>query len=253
MTEQTLEERYLARARDHSGTPYTKTQLLDRCERDVGFYGPDARTSVQLKGVRGRGLKSHRRLIPTGPLGEISHAYKGLLTIEFPSVSMLAALGSDGDVISALARYYTEYAEPAYPAHMTLELAVKFAHENLRPELDQDVIESIFHKKRFAPEFGNGFLLISDMLRVERKALELRWKRVSLAKWQAAGLDWPVVEIQPKNPRPIRPRSEGVVYRVTERHAKLLRLFDAVDDAGKQHIEQAAVFAATSKRDVPSN
>lgn len=250
--EKTLVDRYLRRARDHSGTPYTKSQLVDRCEKDVSYDGPEARTTVQLKGVRGSGLKKHRRLIPTGPLGEIRYGYDGLLSIEFPSVPLLAALGSDSQVISALARYYTRHAEPPYPAQMTVELAVKFAHENLRVELDHEVIEALCMNEQWH-DLGNGYSLICDMLRVEQKALEMRWKRVELTKWRAAGLDWPVLRYEPKNPRPMPPKPVGVLYRISERHAQLLRLFDQADEAGKQHIEQAGAFAAASKRVAPSN
>lgn len=252
MTEITLLDRYLRRARDHSGALFTKSRLIDRCARDVAYDGPEALTTVQLQGVRGRGLKKHRRLIPNGPLGEIRYGCDGLLSIEFPSVPLLAALGSDSQAISALARYYTGHAEPQYPAQMTVELAVKFAHENLRVEFDQEVIEALYQN---SPQImlGNGYSMICGMLRVEQKALEIRWKRVELAKWRAAGFDWPVLTIEHKSPRPMPPKSVGVLYRISERHAKLLRLFDQADEAGKQHIEQAVVFAASSRRVAPSS
>ena len=68
MNEVSLEARYLKRARDECGTPYTKAKLVARCEDDIVYYGPDARTSVKIKGSKGSGLKKHRRLIPTGQL-----------------------------------------------------------------------------------------------------------------------------------------------------------------------------------------
>jgi len=177
VAEKSLLDRYLMRARDHSGALFTKSRLIDRCTRDVAYDGPEARTTVQLKGERGRGLKKHRRLIPNGPLGEIRYGFDGLLSIEFPSTQLLAALDSDFQVSSALARYYLNHAKPAYPAQMTVELAVKFAHENLRVEFDLDVIEALFQQQRFSLGVGNAYSLICDMLGVESKALEMRWKK----------------------------------------------------------------------------
>lgn len=244
--EKTLVERYLKRACDSCGTPYTMRQLVELCERNIKYEGPDSKTSVQLKGVRGRGLKQHRRLIPSGPLGVVRSAYQGLLSIEFPSCQLLATLGNDSNVVSALATHYTKNAEPVYPDQMTVELAVKFAHENLRVEFDHEVIEALHQNNPNRP-YGNAYSLISDMLRVEQMALEKRWKKVELVKWKAAGLHWPLVAYESKIPRPIAPKPQGVLYRITERQAKLLRLFEAADEMGKLHIEQAAAFAEARK------
>lgn len=246
MMEESLVSRYLKRACDPHGMPYTKQKLVEMCQREIRYDGPDAKTEVQLKGVRGQGLKKHRRLLPSGPLGKVRAAYQGLLSIEFPSTQLLATLTSDSDVVSALASHYTHHAEPVYPAQMTVELAVKFAHESLRVEFDLEVIEAL-HQNNPCRSYGNAYALISDMLRVEQKALEMRWKRVDLAKWKAAGLDWPIVPFEPKMLRPIAPKPAGVFYRITERQAKLLQLFDASDEVGKFHIEQAAAFAAARK------
>lgn len=161
-------------------------------------------------------------------------------------------LDSDFQVSSALARYYLNHAKPAYPAQMTVELAVKFAHENLRVEFDLDVIEALFQQQRFSLGVGNAYSLICDMLGVESKALEMRWKKVDVSKWRDAGLSWPVLRIAPKNPRPAPPKPQGVLHRISARHAKLLQLFEKADEAGKLHIEQSAVFAAASKKSTPT-
>lgn len=241
--ETSLLNRYLKRACNLSGVSYTKQQLIEMCERDIRYDGPDAKTSVQLKGVRGQGLKKRRRLFPSGPLGEVRSVYESLLIIEFPSGPLLSALGTDFDVACALAHHYTEQAEPAYPTQMTVELAVKFAHENLRVEFEHEVIEALCQSNP-CRGYGNAQALIRDLLSVEQTALKNRWKRVELAKWKAAGLHWPIVQFQPSNFRPIVP---SLVSQIVERRAKLLQLFDACDEAGKQHIEQAAAFAAARK------
>lgn len=245
MTEKSLVDRYLSRARDLSGTPYSKQQLVERCERDITYDGRAAQTTVQLKGVRGRGLKKHRRLIPSGPLGVIRYVAGGMLNLEFPSVALLAVLDGDSKVFSALARYYTQNAEPPYPDQMTLELAAKFAHEDICVEIDQEVIEQLC-KSNLYRGVPNAYAIIWSLLQVEKKTLDMRWKRVELAKWKSAGLTWPILNYERKLMPPPKPKPEGVLYRFTERHAKLLRLFDKADEAGKQHMEQAAIYAATS-------
>ena len=246
MNEVSLEARYLKRARDECGTPYTKAKLVVRGEDDIVDYGPDARTSVKIKGSKGSGLKKHRRLIPTGPLGEVQRAYDGFLTIDFPSRELLDALHVGSKAVNALARYFTSNAVPVYPKDMSLELAVKFAHESLRVELDRDVIEELLQQN--PPSIlGNGHAVILQLLYVEQKALEKKWKRVELEKWKAADQTWPVIAIERKPMLPPTPRAEGVIYRITERQAKLLRLFDQADEAGKKHMEDAGLYAASQK------
>ena len=66
---------------------------------------------------------------------------------------------------------------------------------------------------------------------------------MDLGKWVSAGLTWPLVRPVSKRLQ-VAAKPPGVVYRLTERHAKLLRLFDKADEVGKQHLEQAASFAA---------
>ena len=244
--EKTLVDRYLSRARDLDGTPYPKGKLIERCVREIQYDGPSATTVVRLKGVRGRGLKKHRRLIPTGPLGEVSYAVGGMLNLEFPSIAMLEALDGDTQVFKALATYYTENAEPPYPGQMTPELATKFAHENIRVEIDHDVIEAL-SKRNQNQTFPSAYAVIWDLLSVEKKALEMRWKRVDVATWKSAGLTLPVLDYERVPMLPPKPKPEGVLYRLTERHAKLLQLFDKADEAGKLHMEQAALYAATCK------
>ena len=252
--EKSLLDRYVSRARDFSGNAFTRQSLTERCESNIRLFGPEARTSVQLKGERGRGLKKHRRLTPSGPLGEVTAAGRGLITIEFPSVGLMASLENEISVFSALARFYMDYAEPPYPKQMTLELAVKFAHEHLRVEIEQEVLEKLLSNYESMPRIlGNGHALIVDILKVEAEAMMRRWKRVELAKWLAAGLSWPVQSPVVKKPRPLPAKPQSVVYRVSERHAKLLRLFDQAGEEGKRHIEETASFAAASRPSATSN
>lgn len=133
----------------------------------------------------------------------------------------------------------------AYPADMTVELAVKFAHENLRIELEPEVIDALLLRHPRGA-LGNAYAMILSLLSVEEAALKRRWRRVDLAKWRAAGLSWPVLEVE--RPRAMPRKPVDALHRVAERHAKLLRLFNGADEAGKQHIEQAAAFAASSAK-----
>lgn len=244
--EDSLVDRCLKRARDYNNVPYSKQRLVERCSLDISLYGPEARTSVRMKGVRGRGLKKHRRLIPSGPLGEIQYAEPGLLNIEFPSVALLTALKDNSKVREALADYYTGSSTAAYPKQMPLALAVQFAQEHLSVELDPEVVEVAFKQHEPAEPFGNGWLLIHLLLEVEHVAVKRRWKSLDLAKWRKAGLTWPL--IRPERVRPVAPKPQGVVYQVSERHAKLLRLFDQADEAGKLYIEQSAALAAATRQ-----
>lgn len=244
--EQTLVDRCIKRASDLSGTPYTRTTLVERCSLDISYDGPEARTSVQMKGVRGHGLRKNRRLLPSGPLGEILFSTSAKkLHIEFPSVELLVALRGQSAAFQALAGYYTDSLESRYPKQMQLELALQFAHEQIGVEIDPDVVEAVIQSIPSGP-FGNSRLLIYHLLEVEHAASKRRWKSVDLAKWRSAGLTWPVVRLLPS--RPIAPKPEGTVSRVSDRHAELLRLFDQADETGKLHIEQGAAFAVAARQ-----
>ena len=235
----------LKRAINFSGTPLTQQTLVDRCQRDIEFDGPQAHTLVLMRGERGLGLKKHRRLVPAGPLGDVRHASAGHLHIEFPSVGMLIALKGHTEAFLALSGYFTEKSEVPYPSQMTVELAAHFAQSNIGIEIDLDVIEAL-HQIVPAGPFGNGRWLIVHLLEIERIAAERRWKRVDLSRWCTAGLTWPV--IRPGRRLLAGPRPVGTLHRVSERHAKLLRDFDKADEAGKLHIEQSATFAAAAVR-----
>ena len=245
MKEESLEARYLSRALDYCDAPFTKTKLIERCKSEIKYYGPDALISIRMKGVRGRGLKKHRRLIPNGPLGEIKSAYQGRLTIEFTAAQLLDVISGTHDRIASLAHYFTERAEPAYKGSVNLELAMKFAHENLAVELDEDAVAAVL-KQNPPNVLGNAYSVIMELLYVEQSALALKWKRVELAKWIAAKQSWPLVPFVSDRKRPATPKPvEGVLYRISERQAKLLRLFDRADETGKEQIEQAAQTVAS--------
>lgn len=247
--EQTLVDRCIKRASDLSGTPHTRSTLVERCLLDISYDGPEARTSIHMKGERGYGVRKNRRLLPSGPLGEIRFATAPkMLHIEFPSVELLVALRGQSAAFQALAGYYTDSLEARYPQQVQLELALQFAHEHISIEIDLDVVEAVIQHIPSGP-FGSSRLLIYHLLEVEHAALKRRWKSVDLAKWRSAGLTWPVVRLLPS--RPIAPKPEGTVYRVSDRHAKLLRLFDRADEAGKLHIEQGAAFVVAA-RQVPA-
>lgn len=238
-----LVDRCMKRASDLSGTPYTQYRLAEHCLRDISIYGPEARTSVRLKGVRGYGLKKSRRLIPAGPLGEIQYASSGQLHVEFPSVALLAALRGHSTAHHALAGYYTSVSGALFSERMPVQLGAQFAQEHLSVEIDPEVVEALIQNNPQGP-FGNSRAVIFYLLEVEHIARLRRWKSVDLAKWRSAGLTWPVLtlpRVRPDSPKPI-----GTLYRVSERHARLLRLFDQADQAGKEHIEQAATAAAAA-------
>lgn len=239
--EKSLVDRCLKRAINSTDTPYTEHRLVERCSLDISYHGPEARTSVRMKGVRGYGLKKSRRLMPSGPPGEIQYTSPGLLHIDFPSVALLAALRGHSAALYALAGYYTDSLEARYPQQMPVELGVQFALEHIQVELDLDVVEALIQNNPSAP-LGNARQVIFHLLEVEHIARKRRWKRVDLAKWRSAGLVWPL-DRSPRA-RPAPPRPVGTTYRVSERHAKLLSLFAQADEAGKAHIEQAAAAAA---------
>ena len=241
MKEESLEARYLSRALDYCDVPFTKEKLIERCINEIKYFGPYALISIRMKGVQGRGLKKHRRLIPNGPLGEIKSAYQGRLSIDFPAGQLLDVISGSYDRIVSLAHYFTESAEPAYNGNLNLELAMKFAHENLAVELDEDSVAAVL-KQNPPNVLGNAYAIIMQLLYVEQRALALKWKRVELAKWIAAKQSWPLVPFVCDRKRPATPKPvEGVLYRISERQAKLLRLFDRADERGKKQIEQAAL------------
>lgn len=235
---ESLLDRCLKRTSNRHGQPYTKHDLAKRCTLDIAFEGPQSRTCIDVKGVRGRGLKKQRRLMPSGPLGAVIGAYKGTLSIEFPSVQLLSAVNGDTAVFYALADYYTGACEAPIPEQIGLEMASQFAHTHLAIEVDPDVIEALLQRWPPCP-FGNSRELIVRLLEVEHQAVKNRWKRVDLHKWQSAGLTWPLHTIPRSRPTP-----EFVTLRVPVRHAKLLHLFNQADDSGKLFLEQAAKFAA---------
>lgn len=255
MLEDSLLDRYLRRAYDYNDKPHTQTSLVQRCRLDIEFEGPDSCTEVRVKGTTGYGLKKHRRLFPSGPLGEVKYESSGFLRVEFPSVALLAALTRGNCVDSPLATYYTNHAEEPYPQHMPLELAIQFAHKHLKVEIDPEAIEILFRNYPPNPYIGNSssHLLICDMLEIERVAIKRRWKSVNLQKWQAAGLAWPLerrlerrapAHVVRSSTAPQEPVSR--LYRLTQRQAKLLLLFAQTDEIGKQHIEQSAAMAAVA-------
>lgn len=241
MMEKSLVDRCIKRALDWSGIPYTEHRLVERCSLDISYHGPEAHTSVRMKGKRGYGLKKCRRLLPSGPLGEVQYCSSGLLHIDFPSVALLAALRGQSAAHHALAGFYTDFSGATYPQQMPVELGAQFALEHIDAEIDLDVIEALIQNVPPAP-FGNSRLVIFHLLEVEHIARNRRWKRVDLAKWRSAGLTWPLDRLS--RARPASPRPVGTTYRVSERHAKLLRLFDQADETGRAHIEQAAVSVA---------
>lgn len=241
--EDALVERCLKRTKDCRGAPYTKYSLAEVCALHVELYGRQATTCVRMRGVRGRDLKVHRRLFPSSPLGRVEYAHAGELSVEFPSFELLTSLRGHTHAHSTLAGYYIRSAEPAYPDRWPLSLAIQFAHQHISVELDADVLEAAFADSARMP-LGNGHALIGCLLEVEHIARKRRWKRVDMVKWGAAGLTWPLVRPLPQTRSQGDSKAPGVLYRVTKRHAKLLRLFDESDAAGKEHIEQAARFAA---------
>ncbi|RMA56477.1 hypothetical protein C8C96_4894 [Acidovorax sp. 100] len=241
--EKSLVDKCLRRALDPSGMPYTEHRLVERCSLDISYHGQEARTSVRMKGVRGYGLKKCRRLLPSGPPGEIKHATSGLLHIDFPSVALLAALRGQSVAHHALAGFYMGYSGARYPQQMPVELGGQFAQQHLEVEIDLDVVEALIQNNPPGP-FGNSRQVIFDLLEVEHIARKRRWKRVDLAKWRSAGLTWPLVRLE--RAPPVAPRPLVATYRVSERHARLLRLFDQADEAGKGRIEQAAESAVSA-------
>ncbi|WP_139093330.1 hypothetical protein [Delftia sp. JD2] len=241
--EDALVDRCLKRARDYGGVPFTKQRLASRCFSDISMHGPEANTSVRLKGTRGLGLKKQRRLFPSGPLGVIRFAEPGVLEVEFPSVELLTALDGRHTARGALAAFFTGPSK-AFPEKMPLALALQFAQQNLRVDLDPEVVELVYQNSAAKP-IGNSRLLIQELLEIEDVAVARRWKTLDMGKWRAAGLTWPL--IRPLRARSLPPKTSGRMYLVCERHAKLLRHFDQADDAGKLFIEQSAFLAAAPR------
>lgn len=254
--ENALLDRCLARVLDHDNTPLTKGKLLERCSRDVRHGGRQAKTDVYLKGNRGAGLKKHRSIFPSGPLGEVIFGDSGRLYLEFSSLALLGALGGPSAQHSALATHYLQWTKPPYPDTLSLPLAMQLAQQISEfAEIAEDVVEAIWSRQ---PRQWSSHAIALHLLQVEDEAKKRRWKRVDLAKWKSVGLTLPVLDPPARSrptaqipPRP--PKSPGVVFRVTERHAGLLRLFDRADEDGKQHIEQAARFAAGVCRSTKEN
>jgi hypothetical protein len=237
--EKSLVDRCLKRAIDWNGTPYTEHRLVEQCTLDISYNGPEARSSVRMKGVRGYGVKKTRRLLPSGPLGEIQYTSPGLLHVDFPSVPLLAALRGHSAAHNALAGYYTDSSGARHPQQMTVELGAQFSQEHIDLEIDLDVVEALILNNPQAP-FGNSRLVIFEMLEVAQVARKRRWKTVDVAKWRSAGLTWPLVRMELARPA-APPRPMGTTYRMSERHTKLLRLFDLADETGRARIEQAAL------------
>lgn len=138
--EDALVDRCLKRARDYGGVPFTKQRLASRCFSDISMHGPEANTSVRLKGTRGLGLKRQRRLFPSGPLGVIRYAEPGVLEVEFPSVELLTALDGRHTTRRALAAFFTGPSK-AFPDKMPVAVALQYLvserHAKLLRHFDQ--------------------------------------------------------------------------------------------------------------------
>lgn len=176
--EDALVDRCLKRARDYGGVPFTKQRLASRCFSDISMHGPEANTSVRLKGTRGLGLKRQRRLFPSGPLGVIRYAEPGVLEVEFPSVELLTALDGRHTARRALAAFFTGPSK-AFPDKMPVAVALQFAQQHLRVDLDPEVVE-LAHQNTTDEPFGNGSNLIQQLLEIEDVAVARRWKTLFL-------------------------------------------------------------------------
>lgn len=51
--EKSLVDKFLKRAIDSGGIPFTEHRLVERCSLDISYLGPEARTTVRMKGMRG--------------------------------------------------------------------------------------------------------------------------------------------------------------------------------------------------------
>lgn len=234
--EKSLLERCLKRTNTYSGKPHTQHSLSQLCCLDISMYGPDSRTSVQIKGVKGHGLKKHRRLLPYVPLGKVKYSCSnGFIDVEFPSVKLLDALGGQHTTFHPLISYYMEKLN--YPSNFSVSLAEKFANDHLDVEIDLDVIEAIIQYNSRSL-FDNGHMVIRGLLEVEHEAKKRRWRTLDLSKWASAGLAYPLI-LPAKVQRPL-PKEKSIPCYLSERHAKLLRMFDAADENGKKSIESAA-------------
>lgn len=147
--ENALLDRCLARVLDYDSTPLTKGKLLERCSRDVRREGRQAKTNVYLKGTRGAGLKKHRRIFPSGPLGVVAYGDSGRLYVEFSALELLGALGGQSARHTALAEYYLKRTEPPYPDTLPLPLAIQLArHITESVEIAEDIAEAIWSRGR---------------------------------------------------------------------------------------------------------
>ncbi len=244
--ESSLLNRYVNRAYRWLDKPHTQESLKSLCKSDIARSGPEARSSVYLKGALGQGLKKHRRLFPNAPLGEVVRSELGMLQVEFDSLHLLAALGSDFDADAALASYYLNSIEKPYPKNITAELVLQFSQSHIEIEIDLDIAEALIAENVANEVTGNAYLIFIGLFQIERVAVSRRWKRVDLQKWRDAKLGGPLWGRPAPRTRP--PVEVGTLYRVKDRHAKLLRLFEQADEAGKLHIEQAAAFAAAKRK-----
>lgn len=236
--EQTLFDKYLARALDEGRQPLSRYRLTTECERNIKYGGRNAKTIVYMKGDLGQGIKKRRRLFPGSPLGNVLAGGWGgsLLTVEFPSVDLLNALNHSAH--AALVTYYLENSDPRYPNEISLPIAIQLAqYIAVHVDIDSDVVESIWNKKPSILRTAHSIAI--DLLVVEDESRKHRWKHVDLAKWEGAGLSWPVL-----NPLPKQHKPPSSVVRLTQRQLNLLRFFGQADEDGKRHIEQAALKAA---------
>ena len=240
--ERTLFDKYLARAFDVSRRPLSSHQLAAECEKDIQHDGRDAKTTVYMKGDRGLCLKNRRRLFPGAPLGEVQSGGFGnsLLSVSFPSIGLLNALG--GISHSALATYYLRKSDPPYPDRISLSLAVQLAeYIVVHVEINPDIVESIYNGQPATLRTAHS--IAHCLLLVEEEARKHRWKNVDLGRWKSANLTYPVLEPKHAHARGAQ-KPSGTVARLSPRQVNLLNLFYRADEEGKQHIEQAAVFAA---------
>ncbi len=120
---------------------------------------------------------------------------------------------------------------------MPVESGATLRARTIDVEPDPDFVEALIQNNPPAP-FGNSHHVNFQLLEVERIAQKRLWKRVDLARWRSAGLTSLLVRLE--RARPASPRPLGTTYLVPERHAKLLRLNDQVDEAGRARIEEAA-------------
>lgn len=238
--------RCLKRTLDCGGAPYTEHQLRERCRTAISNEGVEAVISIRIKGVRGHGLKKQRRLFPHGPLGKVWRAETGLLHVEYSAAALLSALSGQHAVFRAMAHHYTSVFGGSYPQQMPLALAMQFAQQHLRVEVDPEIVECVFQKSP-PSAFGNAWRVIVDLLEVEHIALQRRWKSVDMQRWKSAGLTSPLLCALKTRPGAGSQSMSSMVFRgLSQREAKLLERFRKADEPGKVFIEQGASFAAAA-------